>query len=69
MGASGAVGGALLQLARSRGWIVHAVCSAAQSARVLRLGAATVLDYRQDGGVKSPPEERKASRSMPSSIW
>ncbi|WP_234834343.1 zinc-binding dehydrogenase [Sinorhizobium meliloti] len=48
MGASGAVGGALLQLARSRGWIVHAVCSAAQSARVLRLGAATVLDYRQD---------------------
>lgn len=49
MGASGAVGGALLQLARSRGWIVHAVCSAAQSARGLRLGAATVLDYRQDG--------------------
>ncbi|MGQ2963524.1 MAG: zinc-binding dehydrogenase [Agrobacterium sp.] len=47
-GASGAVGGALLQLARSRGWIVHAVCSAAQSARVRRLGAATVLDYRQD---------------------
>ncbi|RVJ85833.1 hypothetical protein CN169_29630 [Sinorhizobium meliloti] len=47
-GASGAVGGALLQLARSRGWIVHAVCSAAQSARVLRLGAATVLDYHQD---------------------
>lgn len=39
----------MLQLARSRGWIVHAVCSAAQSARVLRLGAATVLDYRQDG--------------------
>jgi len=48
-GASGAVGGALLQLARARGWIVHAVCSAAQSTRVLRLGAATVLDYRQDG--------------------
>ncbi|WLR95804.1 zinc-binding dehydrogenase [Shinella zoogloeoides] len=44
-GASGAVGGALLQLARSRGWIVHAVCSAAQAARVLRLGAATVTDY------------------------
>ena len=46
-GASGAVGGALLQLARSRGWVVHAVCSAAQAARVLRLGAATVTDYHR----------------------
>lgn len=45
-GASGAVGGALLQLARSRGWNVHAVSSAAQAARVLRLGAATATDYR-----------------------
>jgi NADPH2:quinone reductase len=48
-GASGAVGGALLQLARARGWIVHAVGSASQSDRLLRLGAATVTDYRQDG--------------------
>ena len=48
-GASGAVGGALLQLARTRGWIVHAVGSAAQSDRLLRLGAATVTDYRKDG--------------------
>lgn len=30
-GASGAVGGALLQLARSRGWIVHAICSASSA--------------------------------------
>lgn len=46
-GASGAVGGALLQLARTRGWIVHAVCSASQAARVLHLGAATVADYHR----------------------
>ncbi|WP_273786567.1 zinc-binding dehydrogenase [Brucella intermedia] len=46
-GASGAVGGALLQLARTRGWVVHAVCSASQTARVLRLGAATVTDYHR----------------------
>ncbi|MQX48987.1 alcohol dehydrogenase catalytic domain-containing protein [Sinorhizobium medicae] len=46
-GASGAVGGALLQLARKRGWIVHAVCSAAQFERVIRLGAATVTDYHR----------------------
>jgi len=45
-GASGAVGGALLQLARSRGWIVHAICSASQAERVLRLGAAAATDYR-----------------------
>ncbi len=48
-GASGAVGGALLQLARARGWVVHAVCSASQAARVFGLGAATVVDYRKDG--------------------
>lgn len=46
-GASGAVGGALLQLARARGWIVHAVSSAVQAERVLRLGAATVTDYHR----------------------
>ena len=48
-GASGAVGGALLQLARPRGWVIHAVASKAQAGRVLRLGAATVTDYRQAG--------------------
>ena len=48
-GASGAVGGAILQLARGRGWVVHAVASQGQAARVLRLGAATVTDYRRDG--------------------
>ncbi|MBP6736109.1 MAG: zinc-binding dehydrogenase [Rhodobacteraceae bacterium] len=48
-GASGAVGGALLQLARGRGWMVHAVAAREQAARVLRLGAATVTDYRREG--------------------
>lgn len=48
-GASGAVGGALLQLARERGWIIHAVGSASQAKRLLRLGAATVTDYRKGG--------------------
>ncbi|QFQ86693.1 zinc-binding dehydrogenase [Paracoccus kondratievae] len=46
-GASGAVGGALMQLARERGWIIHAVGSASQAERLLRLGAATVTDYRR----------------------
>lgn len=45
-GASGAVGGALLQLAVERGFVVHAVASAAQHERVLSLGAASVTDYR-----------------------
>ncbi|WP_417241269.1 alcohol dehydrogenase catalytic domain-containing protein [Celeribacter halophilus] len=45
-GASGAVGGALLQLAGSRGWIIHAVASASQHARVKALGAAVCHDYR-----------------------
>ena len=48
-GASGAVGGALLQLARGRGWIVHAIASASQADRLLSLGAATVTDYLNDG--------------------
>lgn len=51
-GASGAVGGALLQLARGRGWVVHAVASLAQAGRVFGLGAATVTDYRQAGWQK-----------------
>ncbi len=48
-GASGAVGGALLQLARDKGWILHAVASASQTDRLLKLGAATVTDYRKEG--------------------
>jgi len=45
-GASGAVGGALLQLSRSKGWVIHAVGSTPQFDRLLALGAATVTDYR-----------------------
>lgn len=45
-GASGAVGGAFLQLARNRGWIIHAVASEEQHDRVTRLGAAVCHDYR-----------------------
>lgn len=52
-GASGAVGGALLQLARDRGWIIHAVASASQTDRLLKLGAATVTDYRSDGWIEN----------------
>jgi len=48
-GASGAVGGALLQLARGKGWVIHAVGAASQTDRLLRLGAATVTDYRHEG--------------------
>jgi NADPH:quinone reductase-like Zn-dependent oxidoreductase len=48
-GASGAVGGAFLQLARRRGWVLHAVASASQIDRVKALGAATVTDYRAEG--------------------
>ena len=47
-GASGAVGGALLQLARSRGWIVHAAASPSEHLRVLKLGAAEAIDYKQE---------------------
>lgn len=45
-GASGAVGGALLQLSRDRGWIIHAVASPSQHERVQRLGAAFCHDRR-----------------------
>lgn len=50
-GASGAVGGALLQLARTRGWSIHAAASASEHRRVLKLGAATAVDYKQDGWI------------------
>lgn len=45
-GASGAVGGALLQLIRRAGHSVHAVASASQHDRVKGLGAASTSDYR-----------------------
>lgn len=45
-GASGAVGGALLQLIRREGHMVHAVASAGQHNRVMGLGAASTSDYR-----------------------
>jgi NADPH2:quinone reductase len=51
-GASGAVGGALLQLVRSRGWTIHAAASPSEHARVLRLGAAEAIDYKQEDWIK-----------------
>ena len=50
-GASGAVGGALLQLARTRGWSIHAAASSGEHRRVLKLGAATAIDYKRDGWI------------------
>jgi NADPH:quinone reductase-like Zn-dependent oxidoreductase len=47
-GASGAVGGALIQLARRRGWLIHAVASGAQKDRVLGLGASSCIDYHDE---------------------
>jgi len=52
-GASGAVGGSVLQLARNRGWIIHAVASAKQHDRVLGLGAAVCHDYASDNWQKA----------------
>ena len=45
LGASGAVGVAAVQIARHAGADVTAVCSAANAALVLGLGAARVIDY------------------------
>ena len=45
VGASGAVGSALVQLARHRGAHVTAVCSARNADRVRELGAEAVIDY------------------------
>lgn len=46
-GASGAVGTAMVQLARHQGADVTAVCSAANAALVSSLGAGRVIDYAQ----------------------
>lgn len=46
VGASGAVGSALVQLARHRGAHVTAVCSARNADLVRDLGATAVIDYR-----------------------
>lgn len=45
IGASGAVGSAMVQLARHRGALVTGVCSAGNVALVLALGAHDVVDY------------------------
>jgi NADPH:quinone reductase-like Zn-dependent oxidoreductase len=46
IGATGSVGGALVQLAKARGAVVTALCSAANLPRARALGAAHALDYR-----------------------
>lgn len=46
IGATGSVGGALVQLAKARGAVVTALTSAANLQRARALGAAHVLDYR-----------------------
>lgn len=47
IGASGAVGSAMVQLARYRGALVTAVCSGTNAALVRSLGAHAVIDYTQ----------------------
>lgn len=46
VGASGAVGLAVVQLAKRRGAVVTGVCSAENAALVERMGAAHTIDYR-----------------------
>lgn len=53
IGASGAVGTAMVQLARIRGMRVSAVCSARNAALVRALGAGEVLDYQQQDGLNT----------------
>jgi NADPH2:quinone reductase len=53
VGASGSVGGAAVQIARSLGAIVTGVCSAANVDLVRSLGAHEVVDYTQEDFTKS----------------
>lgn len=48
LGASGAVGSAMVQIARAAGAQVDAVCSAANAAQVTALGAQRVFDYTRE---------------------
>ncbi|WP_206080333.1 zinc-binding dehydrogenase [Pacificoceanicola onchidii] len=62
-GASGAVGGALLQLAVERGFVVHAIASEREHKRVLGLGAASVTEYRSVDWI-APLKERFAAQPL-----
>lgn len=48
VGATGGVGHLALQIARARGAVVTAVCSGPNAGRARALGAAEVIDYRQE---------------------
>ncbi len=54
IGASGAVGSAMVQIARHRGAEVTAVSSAANAGLVMSLGADKMIDYAREDFTKSP---------------
>ncbi|MCA1798266.1 MAG: NAD(P)-dependent alcohol dehydrogenase [Xanthomonadaceae bacterium] len=53
-GASGAVGVAMVQIARHAGAVVTAVCSDANASTMRSLGAAEVIDYNRDDFAAQP---------------
>lgn len=53
-GATGAVGSAMTQIAKSLGLTVTVVCSAQNAGLARDLGADTVFDYRAPGGIVPP---------------
>lgn len=65
IGASGGVGSYAVQLARSFGASVTAVCSAAKRERVFSLGAQRVIDYATEDYSRHP--ENFCARSSPPS--